>query len=334
MHFYDIYVEMLQEMVDILKHPQSRDAYERAMQIDAMRESLEQDPDYLANIQQVSPLLLDMVSAIRKAGVYILSQDVARLALDICEKAGDTPLPYEPFLKIPLWVELEQATIGDENYQFAAMSVYRLANELRCDLLSPDMQRVKTLLFSETGEWEYEQQGSCISKECSVAPYTLEGEPYRIRQQDHKYGTQCICWQAGQTWAQIVRAINHLLKNRKQDPLMEDIEAREIALPYRTPKTFKEKTANSRAKQASRPNVITLSLSTPVSVTRRTSGQIDDKERISVELVEETLNVAAHWKYLIPGEGKPWKAFKIVKIESYERHQKPGTQRTRYRVEE
>ena len=331
--FYDVYAEMLQETIEIFRDPDRQRAIARAQEIDSLREMVGMDPAYLYRVREPPEALLMMAAMHRKCRPYVLSAPVARLAMEMVDKAGTHVLPTEPFLSIPLWFEFEETAIGSEEEQFNQFFFYPDFDDppgVRCDMISPGEQRVKTLVFPERGGWEYEQNGACTSSTCIYAPHTEEGVPFRVREQDHM--GDCQCWGAAAPMAQLVRACNYLLKHRRE-PLAEEIYVREVPRPYAEPSTRREKEANSRAARASRPNIRTISLSSPVSTTRRASSRGDalPGER---QLSLEKISVEGHWRVLIPGEGLPWKTFQIVPVESYQRSTGPGEgPRTRYYVE-
>ena len=177
----------------------------------------------------------------------------------------------------------------------------------------------------------YEQTGACSSTECSLARYTKEREDYVVRASDMQYG--CTCANAGFLWAQLVNVVNHLLQHRKE-PMVEQVTEREVAAPYPSPRTRKEKVANSEARRKSRANITILSLSAPVQVSQRSQVRSGNSTKNSIEMVEEKISVESHWRVLIPGTGKPWKSLQIIPIASYERRQQPAEARDRYRVEQ
>lgn len=330
--FYDLYSMLLQETADIFRDPDKQRAIARAQHVDSLREMLQVDPEFLYKKREVPGGITFTLQQLRRCTPYLLTVDVARLALDIAEKAGERLLPYEPFLKVPLWIEFEGAMIGDDAIQFSSLFIrpdYHNPNTLQCDLLEPSMQRVKSLFFSPSGTWEYEQLGTCESTICETARYTVEDLPYRIREQDRC--SDCICHQGGSTWTQLVRAINLLLRHRGT-PLLEQINERQVAVPHAEQKlTRKQKEENSSARKKSRPNIVTISLSAPVAVSGRAPSATEETRVLIEESPREEIPVAAHFKCLVPSEGKPWKSLHIVHVESYTRKQK-CVQTTRYRV--
>lgn len=330
---YDVYTALLQETVEILQDHDRNRAKERAKAIETMREALAIEPTYLDKAQEIPPGLAYLRQQTKQCNPHILSPEVVRLAMEMCEKANEEPLPFEIY-KLPLWLEFDGNTIGDDNYRFAAIFIFQdffQADTLHCDLLELDMQYVKTIFINkQNGDWEIEQGGPCgiESPECPYAQYTVEGQPYRLRREDYVDG--CTCTRAGYTWSQITRAINLLLRHRGKPFVYETLE-REQPLPKSQggKLTRKQKEERTAAQKRSRPNIVTVSLSEPVSVSTRAPGTRKEK---NLELVEETISVASHWRVLVPGTNKPWKSLKIIQIESYERHQKASESRTRYKI--
>lgn len=329
--FYDLYARMARETLDILKDPDKQRAIARAQGIDALRDMLEIDPDFLYKNSDDSGMQF-ILGQLKRCKPYILSEPVVQMLLDMSEKAGSQPIAFEPFLRLPLWIEFENSAVGDNTTSFVACFVYpdiaARSDKVRCDLLTPDMQQTKTVLFSPVGAWEYEQMGACESTTCEIARYTREGDIFRLRESDD-CGPECLCQRAGYTWAQLIKGCNHLLKHRKE-PLAESLIEREISTPHAGQRlTRKEKEENSAARKRSQPNIIKISLSAPVRVSQRSSGAAHGEQS---EIEMKKIVIEAHWRLLIPGEGKPWKRLQILQIESYERHQKPGAP-TIYHVE-
>lgn len=337
--FYDLYAVIMQETIDIFTDPNRQRAIARSQQIDSLRETLEIDPNFLYRVREVPPALKQVQQSLKQCNPFILSVEVCQLVLDVMEKSGTSPLPYEPFLKVPLWVEFGGATIGDDATQFSALFLHPDPHQpgmLQCDLLTPTMQQTKSLYFSaKDGAWELEQKGACESKTCEVARYTIEGQPFRIRDIDKEYCGDCACHEGGFTWAQLVKAVNHLLKFHGK-PMLEQITERRVPVPHAStgkPLTRKQKEENSQASKRSRPNVVVISLSAPVVVKQRQKGSTPQASSpLSIEEEKETISVQAHYKVLVPGQGKPWKTLQIVQVENYTRQQKAASQRTRYHV--
>ena len=246
------------------------------------------------------------------------------MCLDMSNRSGDTAVSYEPFPSLPFWVEFEGVAVGDDTIQFVAIWAIRDPDEptsARVQLLCADMQQSKELFFDlTTGNWEYEQMGQCSSKSCPVARRTREGVLYRLTEADSltwmNHG--CNCAVGGNTWSQLVNIVNHVLKHRKE-PLQERITERVIPVPYQSPKTRKEKVANSEARRNSRANIVTISLSSPVRVSQdqRKAPTTTEKAEDSLTLVMEKVEVEGYYKILMPGKGKPWKRLQIIPIAGY-----------------
>ena len=333
---YDLYRAMLEEAIAVYTDPNKARQWARAQQIDTLREVLADDPTHFEKQTQPPPGLLYLLRQLKQCHPYILAQPVVTVGMEMVRKAGTKALPIEPFLSLPLWIEFDQMAVGDEETHFVAVFLYRdpFDEEVRCDWLEKQMQRIKTSLFKPDGQWEYEQMGTCERNTCTVAHYTVEGRLFRLREQDKAVAHACTCWQGGFLWSQMIRVLNFFLLHRKEPVSCEEL-VRTVPVPYAHPTTRREKEANSAASRASRPNLRVISLSAPVSLSQReasTQREAEKKrERETISL--EKISVEGHWRVLIPGEGKPWKALQIIPIESYQRSQSPAEERTRFHVE-
>lgn len=338
--FYDLYRSMIDEILDIFHEKDADKAFQRAQSIDSLREILERDPTFLIRSHGKPPAsFLKLVETVKRCKPYVLTQGVAKLGIDMVHTSGKKAILPSPMLTIPLWIELDHAAIGHEEEKFVALFLHEPDwweennGLLALDFLSPNMQRAKTLYLRRDGYWEFEQIGVCPSTACTLAKNTIEGEPFRLRETDASYCQECVCYEAGNTFSQIYRAFNHLLLYRKRPLTLERID-RASPLPHATdkPLTRKQKEENSRAAALNRPFYTRLSLSQPVKLFR--SPKRDAKVQIEEEEGQEKINVSAHLRWLIPGEGLPWKDLQILIIENYDRSGRPSDRQRRTIVEE
>lgn len=321
--FFDLYIALYNETIDILRDPDLQRLLARAQGIDSLRELLEVAPGSLYRLRDIPYEMRYLGQQLKKVRPYVLALPVVQLVLDIASQ--QRVVPYAPFLSLPAWIELDGASVGDEETQFVAILAMQDPERpelTQIQLLTPNMQQTKRIFLYPEGRWEYEQTGTCVSKNCPVASYTREGEPYRMKTSDVRGWPDCTCAQAGLVWMNLINTINQLLLHRKQ-PVEAEMLEREVPQPYAAPRTRREKEANTDARRRSRPNIVNISLSAPVRIVARRSGS-GTAEHAQLEWEEDKISVEAHYRVLIPGEGKPWKALKIVPISSYERRQKPG----------
>lgn len=329
--FYDLYRGLLEDTMAILQDPDRQRALAHAQGIDALREHLLVDPSLLYRVHEVPPNMRSLYQQLCRCRPYQLVPAVTTLAREMVEKAGTTPINHRGWLNIPLWVEFERTALGSDDLRIVALFFYYdEKRQVRCDLLQPDMQQAKILQFasSSSAQWHFEQMGPCAITACPRSAQFQRDMPFLVGEAEQSM--VCDCYQAGFSWSQIAKAINHLLLYRKK-PLVETTLVREIPIPHSSGRlTRKQKEENSAARWASRRNVIAISLSAPVHTMRSVRGE-SQGIRFMGE-TDEKQPVDMHWKVLIPGEGKPWKDFQILLIDSYERAQPRSQRQTRYRV--
>lgn len=334
---YDLYCMLVDDTIAVFQERDVAKRYQMSVGLRSITDALAYDPHFLDEVRDVPADLLALRTQLRRVKPYILEHPVVELGLQMAEKAAVSPIPYEPFPGIPFWMEFDHASLGDEHERFVAILVLPepgVAETLRVMLITSDLQGSKELFINRrTGAWEFEQMGTCETDACELAHYTKEGVLYRLTQEDSAtwQGRGCTCAQAGYSLVQLLRSYTHLLKHRKR-PMIENIQTREVALPYTNPRTRREKTANAEAHRKNKSNIVTISLSAPVRVQpirSKSNGGVSSE----VEMDEE-ISVEGYWKVLVPSEGKPWKSLHLVPVESYTRRGRIAQNQTYYRVKE
>lgn len=277
-------------------------------------------------------ILQSALRVLMTSQIRVLSPEVARFALDLVNKAGETPVPYVPYPRYPMWVEFGgDISVGDENTQYKAIWAFPSmdrAKTIHFDLITVHGQSKSLFVREDGSEWWYQQGGACESSACHRAKKTVEGEPYEIASEEapNLMMQDCLCAGAGQQWAQLIFLIGHLLRMPGRE-IRETVTKRDMPLP----RNFHER-QRIEAENKRHPRYVTLSLSHPLEIHARTTKR-NATPAGEIPVYLETLQVAGSWRTLIPGEGKPWKELQIFYVESYKRSGNASEAATRYIIE-
>ena len=144
------------------------------------------------------------------------------------------------------------------------------------------------------------------------------------------HACHCICYGRGQDRAHLIWTLFQMLRADGAHHTVVDRRLRASG-HRRNPQHKQEQ--ERRARNATQPIYVRISLNQRVHVRRNHDANGQSTLTVSDELPGHSTRVMAHWRLLVPGEGRPWKGGRprVVEVSSHDRYIH-GARRVRYHV--